>query len=143
MSRHASPIAAVRALIGAAIVLSASAVSADEGMWTFNNFPSDAVAKAYGFKPDQGWLDKVRLGSARLAQGCSASFVSGSGLVMTNHHCVHRCVAQLSSKKSDFVKNGFLANTTQAETKCPDLEVNQLIANFSMNESSQDQRQKL
>jgi hypothetical protein len=128
MSRQPSFFVAIAAVCGVVIALGASAAAADEGMWTFNNFPSDKVQKAYGFKPDQAWLDKVRLGSARLAQGCSASFVSPDGLVMTNHHCVHRCVAQLSTKTSDYVKGGFFAKTTKAETKCPNLEINQLIS---------------
>jgi len=111
----------------AAIVAAATPAAADEGMWTYNNFPADAVAKKYGFKPDQQWLDKVRLGSARLAQGCSASFVSKDGLVMTNHHCVHSCVSQLSTPAKDLVKDGFLAKTRAEEKKCPNLEVNQLV----------------
>src|SRR5438046_1854097 len=57
---------------------------ADEGMWTFNNSPIDKIEKAYGFRPDQQWLDHIRLSSVRLAQGCSGSFVSGQGLVQTN-----------------------------------------------------------
>ena len=40
---------------------------ADEGMWTFDNFPAEKVANAYGFRPDQKWLDHVRLSSVRLA----------------------------------------------------------------------------
>ncbi len=101
-------------------------VIADEGMWTFNNFPADKVASKYGFKPDAAWLDRVRLGSARLAQGCSASFVSPDGLVMTNHHCAHQCIQELSTKTKDYVKEGFTAKGIAAEPKCPALEVNQL-----------------
>jgi Peptidase S46 len=101
---------------------------ADEGMWLVNDFPSERVAQKYGFKPDSAWLDKVRLSSARLAQGCSASFVSQHGLVMTNHHCAHRCIEQLSSKGQDFIANGFAAATEAAEKRCPALEVNQLVA---------------
>ncbi len=56
---------------------------ADEGMWTFHDFPSAKVKATYGFSPDQPWLDKARMSSARLAGICSASFVSDSGLVMT------------------------------------------------------------
>jgi V8-like Glu-specific endopeptidase len=111
----------------AALVAAAAPAAADEGMWTYNNFPADAVAKKYGFKPDQQWLDKVRLGSARLAQGCSASFVSKDGLVMTNHHCVHSCISQLSTPAKDLVKDGFLAKNRAEEKKCPNLEVNQLV----------------
>ena len=49
---------------------------ADEGMWLLDNFPSDRVETLYGFRPDQKWLDRARLSAARLAQGCSAAFVS-------------------------------------------------------------------
>jgi hypothetical protein len=101
---------------------------ADEGMWTFDAFPSDKVERAYGFAPTPAWLDHVRLASARIALGCSASFVSGQGLVMTNHHCVHGCVEQLSSAGEDLVKAGFLARAAAEERRCPDMEVNQLVA---------------
>jgi hypothetical protein len=110
------------------LALFATVARADEGMWPMNNVPSDRISQLYGFKPDQAWLDKVRLGSARLAQGCSASFVSPHGLVMTNHHCAHQCIEQISQKGQDFVANGFYATTQEAEKKCPQLEVNQLVA---------------
>ena len=64
-----------RRMSGALVLLGLAAglarAQADEGMWTFNNFPSDKVAKAYGFRPDQKWLDHVRLSSGRLP-GCSS-----------------------------------------------------------------------
>ncbi|OGQ14013.1 MAG: dipeptidyl-peptidase [Deltaproteobacteria bacterium RBG_16_71_12] len=113
-------------LLLAALACAALPAVADEGMWTYNNFPADKVAAKYQFKPDQAWLDKVRLGSARLAQGCSASFVSPDGLVLTNHHCAHSCIEQLSTKTKDFVKDGFVAKALADEKKCPELEVNQL-----------------
>ncbi|HET9035702.1 MAG TPA: S46 family peptidase, partial [Myxococcaceae bacterium] len=74
-----------------AVLVSASALRAEEGMWTYDNFPSTRVQKTYGFSPDKSWLDHVRLSSVRLAAGCSGSFVSPDGLVMTNHHCARRC----------------------------------------------------
>ena len=97
------------ALCAAALLLAPSFAQADEGMWTFNNFPSAKVSQAYGFSPDQKWLDHVRLSSIRLAQGCSASLVSKSGLVMTNHHCAHSCIEQLSTPERDYVQTGFYA----------------------------------
>lgn len=119
-----------------------STASADEGMWTFDNFPSEAVAKKYNFKPDTAWLENVRLSSARLAGGCSASFVSASGLVMTNHHCAHSCIEQNSSKSKDLVKEGFLAKSQAEEKKCPEMEVNQLVdihdVTERMNAATQD-----
>jgi len=53
----------------AAIALAATLAlaRAGEGMWTFDNFPAEKVANAYGFRPDQKWLDHVRLSSVRLA----------------------------------------------------------------------------
>ncbi len=116
----------IAALCAAAVI--PLAARADEGMWTFNDFPAAKVEQKYGFRPDAKWLDHVRLSSARLAQGCSASFVSESGLVMTNHHCAHSCIEQLSTGEKDYVKSGFYAKTAAEEVKCPALEVNQLVA---------------
>ena len=110
-----------------ALALASLSARADEGMWTFDNFPADKVAQKYGFRPGDRWLDHVRLSSARLAQGCSASFVSEGGLVMTNHHCAHACIEQLSTAQRDFVKTGFYAKALDEEVRCPDLEVNQLV----------------
>jgi hypothetical protein len=111
-----------------ALLLTAPVVRADEGMWTFDNFPKTAVQKAYGFEPDQAWLDHVRLSSVRLALGCSGSFVSPDGLVMTNHHCARRCIQDLSTPTHDFTAQGFYAKTQPEERTCPRMEVNQLIS---------------
>jgi len=113
----------------AALALGALALAAraDEGMWTFNGFPKQKVEAAYGAKITDAWLDHVRLSSARLAQGCSGSFVSPGGLVMTNHHCVEACVEELSTAERDYKASGFYAKTAADEVKCPVLEVNQLV----------------
>ena len=101
---------------------------ADEGMWTFDNFPSGAVKEKYGFGPDQPWLEQVRLSTVRLAGGCSGSIVSQSGLVMTNHHCARSCISQNSTKEKDLMATGFYAGSSSEELKCPEIEVNQLLA---------------
>ena len=113
-------------IVAFALVISLGSAHADEGMWTFHDFPSAKVKARYAFGPDQAWLDNARLSSARIAGTCSASFVSGSGLVMTNHHCAHDCVAGLSSKEHDYVNDGFLAMTAADEKKCPNMEVQRL-----------------
>lgn len=102
-------------------------IQADEGMWTFDNFPSKTVGTKYGFTPAQAWLDHVRMSSLRIAGGCSASFISPNGLVMTNHHCVVDCVEQLSTPQQNFVDTGFTAKTAAEERKCPDFELDQLV----------------
>src|SRR5271157_315111 len=104
-----------------------TAVQADEGMWTFDNFPSKTVGTKYGFTASQAWLDHVRLSSLRIAGGCSASFISPQGLVMTNHHCVVECVEQISTPQQNFVEKGFAAKTVAEERKCPDFELDQLV----------------
>src|SRR6202012_4857828 len=109
-----------------AFVCVASVARADEGMWTFHDFPSAKVSAAYKFSPDAAWLHHAQLSSARLGGICSASFVSDSGLVMTNHHCAHDCIAGLSNAQHDYVKNGYLAKAQTDEQKCPDLEVQRL-----------------
>ena len=107
--------------IGASIaVLSAAASSpakADEGMWTFNNFPMQAVNAKYGTSIDQPWLDRVRNAAVRL-RGCSASLVSGEGLVLTNHHCIISCIQDLSDAENDYVKNGWMPATREGEKQC-------------------------
>ena len=98
------------------------------GMWLLNDFPSERLEREHGFKPTKEWLDHVRLGSVRLARGCSGSFVSPSGLVLTNHHCAHSCIEQVSSAKKDYDKDGYLAAAEKDELKCPNMEINQLVA---------------
>ena len=95
------------ASLSLAAVVCASSASADEGMWTYNNFPAAKVKAKYGFEPTKDWLDHLRLSSVRIAGGCSASVVSPDGLVMTNHHCARHCIEQLSGlAKKDFNKDG-------------------------------------
>jgi V8-like Glu-specific endopeptidase len=99
------------------VVLGASGATADEGMWTFDNFPSAQVKAKYGVTIDQAWLDRAREGTGRL-QSCSASILSNNGLILTNYHCVVRCVRDLSSAQTDYLKTGFSAAAAE-ERRCP------------------------
>jgi hypothetical protein len=110
----------------AAFAVASTPARADEGMWTFDHFPAAKVRAAYGFGPSQAWLDHVRLASARLP-GCSSSFVSPQGLLMTNHHCAVGCLAALSRQGQDYVKTGFYAKTAADEVRCPGVRLIQLI----------------
>jgi peptidase S46-like protein len=102
------------------LVLTTSAAAsalADEGMWTFDNFPADAVKQAYGVEITPAWLDHVRLSTVRLTN-CTASFVSPDGLMLTNHHCVESCLGELSSKDNSLMERGFIARERGAERRC-------------------------
>jgi hypothetical protein len=101
--------------------------SSDEGMWLLNHFPSEVLERRHGFAPTQAWLDEVMRSSVRLARGCSGSFVSSRGLVMTNHHCAVGCIQQLSTTRKDYIKSGFTAKQATDEPRCPEMEINQLI----------------
>jgi hypothetical protein len=109
--------------LGAALI-SGSALG-DEGMWTFNRLPKEALKKRYGFEPSDAWTDHVRRSSVRVA-GCSGSFVSGSGLTLTNHHCAEQCISQLSTAERDYIKAGFYAAAPDRELVCPAYEIHQL-----------------
>jgi hypothetical protein len=101
------------------VVASASA-RAEEGMWTFDNFPTARMQSELGWAPDQAWLDRVMAGTARIP-GCSASNVSANGLVLTNHHCVIACVVALSSAQANYVSDGFMARGRAEERRCPNM----------------------
>ena len=116
----------MRSTVLAAVLVASSAV-ADEGMWLFNDFPAATMKQAHGFAPDEAWLKRVRLGSLRLANGCSASFVSAEGLVMTNHHCIRSCLEDLSTPQRDLLTVPFHAKAREQEERCPKVEANQLI----------------
>jgi len=90
---------------------------ADEGMWTYDNFPAARVKAQYGADITPQWLDRVRQATIRLAN-CTASFVSPDGLILTNHHCAASCLAELSSPGNDRLQNGFLAKTRDEELRC-------------------------
>jgi Peptidase S46 len=95
---------------------------ADEGMWTPDNFPFDQVNQKYGLHIDRQWVDHVQASAVRLAGGCSASVVSPSGLVLTNHHCVEGCVRNLSTPDRDYAKDGFFTAAMSDEKQCPGMQ---------------------
>ena len=103
------------------------AAKAEEGMWTLDNFPAQKVEAKYGFRPTWAWLDHVRAASVRVADGCSASFISPQGLAMTNHHCVIECAQQMSTAEQNLAETGFTAKTAIEEKKCPAFELDQLL----------------
>src|SRR6516225_3046500 len=105
-----------------AALMGAPAAYADEGMWTFDHFPSSTVKTRYGFGPDAAWLDHVRSSAVRLTSGCSASVVSKDGLVLTNHHCVVSCEQTMSTAQQDYVAQGFLTHARNEERLCPGMQ---------------------
>jgi hypothetical protein len=95
-------------------------------MWTFEYAPVDYFRETYAFEPSTDWFEHARLGSVRLPN-CSGSFVSASGLVMTNHHCAREQISQVSTGDENLLDNGFYAITLSDERRIEDYYVDQLI----------------
>src|SRR5262244_2029543 len=103
-------------------------VRADEGMWPFNNVPRAEIKRKYGFDITDEWLKKVQMASVRFNNGGSGSFVSPTGLVLTNYHIVEDIVNEVSTPQKDLAKEGFVARTRAEEIKAPSLELNVLMS---------------
>jgi len=96
-------------------------------MWTFESAPVDYFAETYNFRPTSEWLESVRLSALRFGNGCSSSFISEDGLVMTNHHCGRGYVSQINQPGEKLDETGFFAATLEDERPVPGLFVDQLI----------------
>jgi hypothetical protein len=47
--------------------------------------------------------------------GCTGSFVSQEGLILTNHHCVFTAVQKISTLEQNYLENGFYSSTKENE----------------------------
>ena len=101
---------------------------ADEGMWTFDNIPKDAIARKYKVTLTDQWLQRLQQSVVRLESGCTGSFVSAEGLILTNHHCAAECLSDLSTAQRDYIAQGFSAATRDAEVRCPGEQISVLMA---------------
>jgi hypothetical protein len=106
----------------------AAAAIADEGMWLFNAPPLKQLKEKYNFEPSLQWLEHLQKASVRFNSGGSGSFVSATGLCITNHHVGADALQKASSEQHNYLKDGFYAKTNAEEIKCADLELNVLIS---------------
>ena len=95
-------------------------------MWTFENPPKKWLQKAYNFTPDDQWFKDVRMSALRMSTGCSASFVSPDGLIMTNHHCSRDAVLEAQNEGENILEDGFFAKTLNDERKVSSVYFEQL-----------------
>ncbi|MHB8860777.1 MAG: S46 family peptidase [Pirellulaceae bacterium] len=112
-------------------------LSADEGMWLFNDLPGDQLEAKYNFRPTAEWADHLMKASVRFNSGGSASFVSSQGLVLTNHHVGADTLYKISTPKANYSQDGFYARTHEEEIRAPDMELNQLISVEDVTQSVQ------
>ncbi len=93
--------------------------NADEGQWQPHQLPQlKAELKRIGITiPAEKLADlsKHPMSAIVSTGGCSASFVSGDGLVVTNHHCGYDAIQRNSTKDNNLISKGYLAKTRAAE----------------------------
>ena len=89
------------------------------GMWLPSQMPLQAETfKKLGVELDVAQLANPvadPLAATVLLDGCTGAFVSRDGLIVTNHHCVQRGLAQRSTPDANLVETGFLAKTPGEE----------------------------
>ncbi len=94
-------------------------VLADEGMWMPSQLPAIAAQlKQAGYQGDPAALaDLTRppMNAVVSLGGCTASFVSPQGLVVTNHHCAMGAIQLNSTPQDNLIANGFVAADRAAE----------------------------
>ncbi|HET9800560.1 MAG TPA: S46 family peptidase, partial [Chthoniobacterales bacterium] len=100
----------------------------DEGMWLFNNPPLKQFKEKYNFEPTKDWLEHLQKASVRFNSGGSGSFISATGLCITNHHVGLDTLQKISSEKNNYVRDGFYAKSQKDEVKATDLELNVLMS---------------
>lgn len=96
-------------------------------MWTFEYAPSKYFSETYSFNADQKWFERARLAAVKIP-GCSASFVSPNGLIVTNHHCARNYILQVAKPGERLDDTGFFAKTLAEERRVAGFTADQLIA---------------
>ncbi len=101
-----------------------TAIKADEGMWFLMHIERlnhrDMQKMGLQLTPEEIYsINNQSLKDAivQFNGGCTASIISGSGLVLTNHHCGYNAIAELSSADRNHLKDGYWASSLDAELK--------------------------
>lgn len=93
--------------------------SADEGQWQPHQLPQlKSELKRIGITiPAEKLADLSKHPMSAIVSlgGCSASFVSDQGLIVTNHHCGYAAIQRNSTPEHNYIVNGFLAKTRAQE----------------------------
>ena len=113
-----------RPLRATCLLFALSAARAEEGKWTPQQLLQfdPAFLKQQGLElPVQRLWDSQRgtglLAAAISTGGCSAGFVTGGGLFLTNHHCLFGIIQEHSTPALDLITNGFVARTRDEELR--------------------------
>jgi len=104
------------------LILMNFSLYAAEGMWTPAQLPElSDVLEAKGLQIDPGSMTDLTghpMKAIVSLGGCTASFVSPKGLVITNHHCAYGSISYNSTNERNLLQDGFVAGSF-ADTTCP------------------------
>jgi hypothetical protein len=109
----------MRRIAAALLLFNVSAASADEGFWPFGRPPVERIRAATGVEITPEWLDEARLAVVRVNDAGSGSFVTKSGLLLTNHHVVVDVLEAISTEENDIHIDGFRAVSPADELRVP------------------------
>ena len=116
--------------LAAVLMLAPAALRADEGMWMLpllEKMNADALRNLGSrLTPDQIYSinhSSIKDAIVQFGGGCTAELISGSGLLVTNHHCGYSNIQALSSTEHNYLENGYFAMSRDEELPCPGLTV--------------------
>ena len=106
------------------LIFTPSVSVADEGMFPVSELGSlDLQSKGLKLSADEVFnTDPNRtclVDGICKVNGCTGSFVSGNGLIITNHHCAYRAIQAASSTENDYLKNGFIPSKPGEDIPAP------------------------
>ncbi len=116
--------------LATALLLMPAALRADEGMWLLpllEKMNSDALRNLGSrLTPEQIYSvnhSSIKDAIVQFGGGCTAEIISGSGLLVTNHHCGYGQIQSLSSTEHNYLEDGYFAMSRGEELPCPGLTV--------------------
>ena len=116
--------------VATALLLVPAALRADEGMWLLpllEKMNSEALYNLGSrLTPDQIYSvnhSSIKDAIVQFGGGCTGELISGSGLLVTNHHCGYSNIQALSSTEHNYLEDGYFAMSREEELPCPGLTV--------------------
>ena len=116
--------------VATALLLMPAALRADEGMWLLpllEKMNADALRNLGSrLTPEQIYSvnnSSIKDAIVQFGGGCTGEIISGSGLLVTNHHCGYSNIQALSSTEHNYLEDGYFALSREEEIPCPGLTV--------------------
>ncbi len=112
------PVKLLTLIITLSFILGMIPASPEEGMYPLSEIDKVDLVKA-GLKIDPKEVynpDGISLIDALVnVGGCTGSFISDKGLIITNHHCAYGSIVRASTVEKNYLENGFHAQTMEEE----------------------------